>query len=153
MSVEIINGSRTSFGPRSVETHAPYSVHVAGVRKQLIVPLVHDALPSHTTGDVTGASLPANAVITAIIPLTASEAYVGGINGYKIHAVSDDITTTDVTLVTAATPAQLNAGAALTLAATKVGAAGPLYITVTPVDAALTAGEGFLMIEYIDQIV
>lgn len=152
MSTEIINGSRTSFGPRAVETKVPYAVHTAGVRKQLVVPVVHDALPSHVTGDVTGASLPANAIVTSIIPTAAKEAYVGDTDGYKIHLVTDaGVDTT--TLVTAATPAQLNAGAALTLAATKVGATGPLYVTITPVDAALTAGEGFLVIEYIEQII
>lgn len=150
MSVEIINGSRTSFGPRTVEAATPYAVHVAGVRKQLVLPVKYNDLATHTEGDVTGASIPANAVITAVYSLPATTTFVGG-TSYAINLVEDDGSAI-TTVVSAATLASMNTGAAQTVADATVGATGPAYVEVVATDT-FTAGEGMVVIEYIDQIV
>lgn len=150
MSVEIINGSRTSFGPRTVEAATPYAVHVAGVRKQLVLPVKYDDLATHTEGDVTGASIPANALITAVYSLPATTTFVGG-TSYAINLVEDDGSAI-TTVVSAATLASMNTGAAQTVADATVGATGPAYVEVVATGT-FTAGEGMVVIEYIDQIV
>lgn len=150
MSTEILNGSRTSFGPRTVESALPYAVHVAGVRKQLVLPVKYNDLASHTEGDVTGASIPANALITAVYSLPATTTFVGG-TSYAINLVEDDGSAI-TTVVSAATLATMNTGAAQTVADATVGATGPAYVEVVATGT-FTAGEGMVVVEYIDQIV
>ena len=150
MSVEIINGSRTSFGPRAVEAALPYAVHVAGVRKQLILPVKFNDLAVHVEGDATGASIPANALITAVYSLPSTTTFVGG-TSYAINLVEDDGSAIN-TVVSSATLAAMNTGAAQTVADATVGAVGPAYVQVVATGV-FTAGEGVVVIEYIDQIV
>lgn len=148
MSVEIINGSRTSFGPRTVETQVPYAVSTFGVRKQLVMPVKYDSLPTHVEGDVTGAAIPANALVTAVYVTPATTAFAGG-TSYAITLVEDDGTSADV-LDAAVTLAEMNSGLADT-PASFVGVEGPLYVEMTATGV-FTAGEGALVIEYIEQI-
>lgn len=153
MSTEILNGSRTSFGPRTVESALPYAVHVAGVRKQLVLPVKYNDLPTHVEGDVTGASIPANAIITAVI-VTPSTTTFDGDRTFNVNLVTDaDVA---ITTVQGLTVAQLNSGASITAPTdATVGSTGPAYVEVATTGGTTdaTAGEGMVVIEYIDQIV
>ncbi len=59
---EILNGSRTSFGPRAVEAKAPSTIAYSSV-KELHVPINWDDLPVVSANDSTVLSIPAHAWI------------------------------------------------------------------------------------------
>ena len=151
MTVEIINGSRTSFGPRTTNSDLPASVLTLGVKKQAIVPIKFDDLPTHVEGDVTGHSLPANALVTAVYHVPAVETFDGDYT-FNLNLVQDNGTAI-TTVVSGATVTQLNDGAEATLADATVGSVGPAYIEVVSVAGTIapTAGEGTMVIEYIEQ--
>tara|TARA_B100002049_G_scaffold146858_1_gene109160 strand:- start:8636 stop:9091 length:456 start_codon:yes stop_codon:yes gene_type:complete len=148
MTAELINGARTSFGPRTPETELAASVLTLGVKKQLVVPVKYDQLPTHLEDDVTGASLPANALITAVYATPANVAFAGG-TSYDVNLVEDDGTA--VTTVSTIVLADLNSGAEATVADATVGTAGPVYVEVAETGT-FTAGEGAVVIEYIEQL-
>ena len=148
MTVEIINGSRTSFGPRTTNNDLPASVLTLGVKKQALVPVKFDDLPTHVEGDVTGHALPANSLITNVFVVPATEAFVGG-TSYALNLVEDDGTAI-TTVVSAAALADMNAGAVATVADATVGSTGPAYVEVVATGT-FTAGEGVMVIEYIEQ--
>jgi hypothetical protein len=150
MTVEIINGSRTSFGPRTTNNDLPASVLTLGVKKQALVPVKFDDLPTHVEGDVTGHALPANSLVTAVYAVPATEAFVGG-TSYSVDLVEDDGSSI-TSIVDAITLAQMNSGVDASLDDATVGSTGPAYIEVTATGT-FTAGEGVLVIEYIEQIV
>lgn len=148
MTVEIINGSRTSFGPRTTNSDLPASVLTLGVKKQALVPVKFDDLPTHVEGDVTGHALPANSLITDVFVVPATEAFVGG-TSYEVNLVEDDGSAI-TTVVSAITLAEMNSGDVATVADATVGSTGPAYIEVAETGT-FTAGEGVLVIEYIEQ--
>ena len=149
-NVEIINGSRTSFGPRGSETRLAAAVSTFGVRKQLVVPVKFDALPEHTEGDVTGAYIPDNAVVTAVYVTPANTAFAGG-TSYEVDLVEDDGTSiTGGELVSAITLAAMNAGGEATIN-NAIVTEGPAFVELNATGT-FTAGEGALVIEYIEQI-
>lgn len=147
MSVEIINGSRTSFGPRDSEVKLPTAVHNAGVKKQVVIPVKYDDLPSHTEDDVTGAALPANSVVTGIYASPANTDFAGG-TSYDINLVEDD--GTSISTIGTAALADLNSGAEVTVDTAAVGA-DTAYIELGE-NGTFTAGEGAIVVEYIEQI-
>ena len=149
MSVEILNDVRQTFGP--VDSIANLAGHVAtfGVKRQVVVPVRFDDLPSHLTGDVTGAQIPSNAIITSLVVTPANTAFAGG-TSYSVELV-DDEGNTEATLEAAITLAEMNSGLVATLADTTVGTGGPVYAQMTATGT-FTAGEGALVIEYIPQI-
>lgn len=146
-NVEIINGSRTSFGPRTTEGRLSSAVLTTGVKKQLVLPVVFDSLLAHEEGDVTGAALPLNALITGVYAVTASEDFVGG-TSYDINLVEDDGTA--VTTVATAVLADLNAGAEIDITDANV-TAGPAYVELVPTGT-FTAGNTTVVVEYIEQV-
>jgi hypothetical protein len=126
-------------------------VHVAGVRKQLVLPVLATDLPTHTANDVTGASLPANAVITDIITLE-SETTVDGDRSYNINLVEEDGTA--IVTVATLTTTQINTPGSQTIADNTVGPTGPAYIEMATTGGLTdaTAGEVVIVVEYIDQL-
>lgn len=149
MGVEIINDVRQSFGPRTSNANLAGHVTNYGVKYQVVVPVKYDDLPSHLTGDVTGAEIPANAIITALYVTPATTAFAGG-TSYSVELVDDD-GNTEATLESAITLAEMNSGLVATLADNTVGTGGPVYVQMTATGT-FTAGEGALVIEYIPQL-
>lgn len=146
MSVEMINGARTSFGPRDAEAKVGASVITLGAKKQLKVPVKFDELPEHIEGDVTGVALPANALITAVYAVPALEEFADG-TSYDVNMVQDDGTL--IAAVATATLAEMNSGAEVTITTPTVGA-DVAYLEVAETDT-FTAGIGCILIEYIEQ--
>lgn len=146
--VEIINGSRTSFGPRFSETRLAANVRTAGALKHLVVPVKFDELPEHTTGDVTGAFVPANALVTRVIVSPAVTDFAGG-TSYELKFVND-AGTDIVAIVDAITLAQMNSGGVITQDESLV-TSGPAYVELVATGS-FTAGEGTVVIEYMEQI-
>lgn len=149
MSVEIHNDVRQTFGP--VESVVNLGTHVAtfGVKRQVVVPVDYSDLPAHVTGDVTGAQIPSNAIITGLWVTPANTTFVGG-TSYSVELVDDD-GNTEATIEAAITLAEMNSGLVATVADTTVGTGGPVYVQMTATGT-FTAGEGALVIEYIPQI-
>lgn len=149
MTAELINGARTSFGPRTPETELAASVLTLGVKKQLVVPVKFDQLPTHLEDDVTGASLPANALITAVYTTAATENFDG--DTYDLNLVQDDGTA--ITTIASLAVADMNSGAEITAADATVGAVGPAYVEIAETGTiSSTAGATTVVIEYIEQI-
>lgn len=149
MNVELINGARTSFGPRTTETKVPASVLTLGAKKQLVLPVKYDDLATHEEGDVTGASIPANALITGVYASAATTAFAGG-TSYAINLVEDDGTAI-TSVVSAITLAEMNSGAVVSVDDATVGSTGPAYVEVVATGT-FTAGVGAVVIEYIEQL-
>lgn len=147
MSTEVINGARTSFGPRTTANDLASSVLTVGVKKQQIVPVKFDNLVTHVEDDVTGAYLPANALITNVYAVPASETFASG-TSYDIDLVEND--GTSITTVGTVALADMNSGAVVTVADATVGSTGPAYFEVTETGS-FTAGAGAVVVEYIEQ--
>lgn len=152
MSVEIINDSRTSFGPRTVDVTTASSVHTAGVESQLVLRVDYADLATHVAGDVTGARIPAGSIITEVVVLPANTTFVGG-TSYAVNMVELDGSAID-SIIDAETLAEMNAGDVVAFAALDgavVGAADA-YIEVVATGT-FTAGEGTVVIKYHTPIV
>lgn len=152
MTVEIINGSRTSFGPRTTEVKTPKSVYSAGVEKQLVLHLKAGEMPSHTANDATGAFIPAGSFIKEVIVMPSTTTFATGVS-VDIDLVELDGTTID-TIEAAVTTATLNAGTVLAHSALDYGVVGAddAYVEISQ-NTAYTAGEGVMIIVYIPPVV
>lgn len=146
--VEMINGARTSFGPRFAESRLATNVRTAGALKHLVIPVKFDALPEHITGDETGAFLPARALVTRVIVSPSAVDFAGG-TSYEVKVVEDDGTDI-VAIVDAITLAQMNSGAVVEADESLI-TDGPAYVEVTATGT-FTAGEGSIVIEYMEAI-
>lgn len=146
--VEIINGARTSFGPRFAESRLAANVRTAGALKHLVIPVKFDALPEHIAGDVTGASLPARSLVTRVIVSPSTVDFAGG-TSYEVKVVEEDGTAI-VAISDAITLAQMNSGAVVEADEALI-TAGPAFVEMTATGD-FTAGEGAIVIEYMEAI-
>ena len=154
MTVEIINGSRTSFGPRDVNVNLGHEVHVAGVEHQLVLKLKAGDMPQHTAYDATGAFIPAGSTITQMVVLPSTVTFATGVSIdvalEKLDGTAHGDTPVEATILTAT----LNAGTVFNFADldnTSV-TTDDAYVSITE-NTSYTAGEGVVVIKYIPSIV
>jgi len=154
MSVELINGSRTSFGPRSAEVQTGNNVHVAGVEHQLVLRLKAGEMPTHVANDATGARIPAGSLVTKMIVLPATTTFATGVS------VDIDLETlagaahTDTPIEAAVVTASLNSGTVYEFAGLDNASitTDDAYVSVSE-NTTYTAGEGVIIIKYIPTVV
>ena len=155
MGVEYRQGGRQQYGPYEVEKRASAEYCVAGVRQQLVQVVNYDDLPVPTPQDAVNGVIPANSLIVAAYTyeVTAFDSTSGATTldvglqeGDGTEIDNDGI---DAGVITADGTAQgWTVGDGALVGAT-VGAA-PAYVVVTPSTADLTAGKGYVVIEYIE---
>lgn len=155
MSVEIINDVRQSFGPRESVVNLAGHVSNYGVKYQVVVPVKFDDLPSHLSGDVTGAVIPANSFITSIVVLPSSTTFDGD-RTFNLNLVQEDDTA--ITTVRALTVDNLNSGVVLPNATADIAdasvGANDAYVEVATTGGTTdaTAGETAIVVEYIPRL-
>jgi len=158
MSTEVVNGSRTNFGPKSVESKAPYTVSYPSF-KELHVPVVYDDLPVVSADDATVQSIPANAWIEQAIlhvktAFTSGGAATMSIGLYQSDGTVIDLDGIDVDIALAAINADaervLCDGALVANTAGVGSAAGQVVVVESSGANPYTAGEAELVIRYHD---
>jgi hypothetical protein len=158
MGTEVVNGSRTNFGPKVVETKAPYTVTFPSF-KELHVPINYDDLPVVSANDVTVQSIPAYAWIESAT-LHVQEAFTSGgaatmsIGLYESDGTVIDLDGIDVDIALAAINAKgervLCDGALVANTAGVGTAAGQVVVVESSGANPYTAGKGELVIRYHD---
>ena len=155
---EVLSGSRVSFGPRTVETKAPYTQAYSSV-KELHVPINYDDLPVVSATDATVQSIPANAFILRAI-LHVQEAFTSGgaatmsIGLYESDGTEIDLDGIDVDIALAAINAvgeRVICDGALVNGLQGIGtAAGQVVVVESSGANPYTAGKATLVIEYVE---
>lgn len=154
MSVELINGSRTSFGPRTAEVQTGNNVHVAGVEHQLVLRLKAGEMPTHVANDATGARIPAGSTLTELRVLPATETFATGVSVDFDLVKLDGTAHGDTPIEAAVVTASLNSGVVLSFSDLDNASitTDDAYISVGE-NTTYTAGEGVVIIKYIPAIV
>jgi hypothetical protein len=160
MAIEYPNQSRQEYGPVDSVTGIMGSVRVAGVKKQLVVPIVFNNLPdpaAEVDGDAVYQSIPANSLITACYGvITTNFNSTSGTTVIDVGTELADGTDVDLDgLINDWGGAADGSNTGWTVGAgALVGAVShatlATYLKVTPSVDDLTAGAGKLIIEYIE---
>lgn len=154
MTTEVLQGARTSFGPKVAEKTAPYTV-ADGVYKTLVVPINWDELPAVSADDATVQTLPAHAwiekaTLQVVEPFTSGGAATLTLGLAQPDGTAIDVDGIDVAIALSAinTKGQrVLCDGALVANTAGVGANEGQVVASTAV-AALTGGKAFLIIDY-----
>lgn len=159
MAIEYPNQARQNYGPVDVDTGVSSTVRTAGVKKQLVVPFKYNTLPTPTDdvdGDAVYQSIPANSLIVAAYgyidtdfnSASATTVIDVGLQEADGTEIDNDGLINDMGGSADGSNSGWSVGAGALVGAS-VGATDA-FVAVTPSVDDLTAGDGILIIEYIE---
>lgn len=156
MSVEVLNGVRNYYGPRSTEDVYPAHIKTEGYTKELVIDFNYDDLPTYSADGAMVIEIPGDSFI-ASARLHVNEAFNSGTTStdnlnFGLYQPDGTVIDADgldagVTVDTLAEDAWIDMDGALVGAS--IGAdAG--QVTVAVAAGTLTAGSARLIVEYVE---